>query len=238
MACTYSAHRLFAMPPYIRLSPELDIAFDLFPTSTSNFPMDLGVRKFYHNFDDPTTTLLSYASGIESDVYSMHGQSFPSTASALTPSGASTAVVFDSERETLVKSEDAVMDGTGSCDRSVEQESDESCAKSNPIFSTQVDTLMRTIQTKSTKGQASSAPSPQLNASPHLIMSEHSVQADTDVTKRHRSRSRKSYRCSIPSCTKVFYQKTHLEIHLRAHTGHKPFVRYQDILVLFMIQKN
>jgi len=34
---------------------------------------------------------------------------------------------------------------------------------------------------------------------------------------------RKRYLCSMPDCTKSFYQKTHLEIHIRAHTGAKPF---------------
>jgi hypothetical protein len=28
----------------------------------------------------------------------------------------------------------------------------------------------------------------------------------------------------MPDCNKSFYQKTHLEIHIRAHTGAKPFV--------------
>jgi uncharacterized Zn-finger protein len=28
----------------------------------------------------------------------------------------------------------------------------------------------------------------------------------------------------MPGCSKSFYQKTHLEIHVRAHTGAKPFV--------------
>lgn len=35
---------------------------------------------------------------------------------------------------------------------------------------------------------------------------------------------RKRYQCTIEDCNKSFYQKTHLEIHTRAHTGVKPFV--------------
>jgi uncharacterized Zn-finger protein len=35
---------------------------------------------------------------------------------------------------------------------------------------------------------------------------------------------RKRYQCNMPDCSKSFYQKTHLEIHIRAHTGAKPFV--------------
>jgi len=38
------------------------------------------------------------------------------------------------------------------------------------------------------------------------------------------SRPRKRYLCTISGCGKAFYQKTHLEIHTRAHTGVKPFL--------------
>jgi hypothetical protein len=38
-------------------------------------------------------------------------------------------------------------------------------------------------------------------------------------------KSRRKYDCEIPGCRKSFFQKTHLEIHKRAHTGDKPFVR-------------
>jgi hypothetical protein len=36
--------------------------------------------------------------------------------------------------------------------------------------------------------------------------------------------SKKRYSCTIENCTKSFYQKTHLDIHERAHTGVKPYV--------------
>ncbi|KAF2086959.1 hypothetical protein K490DRAFT_10151, partial [Saccharata proteae CBS 121410] len=35
---------------------------------------------------------------------------------------------------------------------------------------------------------------------------------------------RKRYQCNMPECGKRFYQKTHLDIHRRAHTGVKPFL--------------
>jgi len=38
------------------------------------------------------------------------------------------------------------------------------------------------------------------------------------------AKSKKRYQCEIEGCNKSFFQKTHLEIHTRAHTGHKPFV--------------
>ncbi|RPA78286.1 hypothetical protein BJ508DRAFT_188125, partial [Ascobolus immersus RN42] len=34
---------------------------------------------------------------------------------------------------------------------------------------------------------------------------------------------RKRYECTFPSCNKSFFQKTHLEIHTRAHSGDKPY---------------
>lgn len=37
---------------------------------------------------------------------------------------------------------------------------------------------------------------------------------------------KKKYSCNMPNCNKTFYQKTHLEIHIRAHTGAKPFVSH------------
>ena len=37
-------------------------------------------------------------------------------------------------------------------------------------------------------------------------------------------KGKKRYQCTMPDCDKSFYQKTHLEIHIRAHTGVKPFV--------------
>ncbi|EMC97356.1 hypothetical protein BAUCODRAFT_68708 [Baudoinia panamericana UAMH 10762] len=64
---------------------------------------------------------------------------------------------------------------------------------------------MRTIQAKSGSDQRDShKPRP---AEPHSS-----------------PKSKKRYQCNVDGCGKAFYQKTHLEIHTRAHTGIKPFV--------------
>jgi hypothetical protein len=36
-------------------------------------------------------------------------------------------------------------------------------------------------------------------------------------------KAKKRYECDVPGCNKSFFQKTHLDIHSRAHTGDKPF---------------
>lgn len=81
---------------------------------------------------------------------------------------------------------------------------------SNEItFKTEVDTLMKTIQTKSQSSQ------PQ-KSSP--------VEQSRPVDGASRSKDdKKRYVCTIENCSKSFYQKTHLDIHERSHTGDKPY---------------
>ncbi|KAF1967035.1 zinc finger protein-like protein OZF [Bimuria novae-zelandiae CBS 107.79] len=74
---------------------------------------------------------------------------------------------------------------------------------SGSAFATHVDTLMKAIQAKEA---AATGKEP----------------TKGDETKPGR-RAPKRYVCSIPDCGKAFYQKTHLDIHRRAHTGDKPF---------------
>ncbi|KAF2176261.1 zinc finger protein OZF [Zopfia rhizophila CBS 207.26] len=72
-------------------------------------------------------------------------------------------------------------------------------------FSTDVDTLMKAIQAQSKPVHQHTQP----------VVKE-------DDTKSN-GKPKKRYQCSMPDCGKSFYQKTHLDIHTRAHTGHKPF---------------
>lgn len=76
----------------------------------------------------------------------------------------------------------------------------------SPVIATDIDTLMRAIQTK---GQSSEAQAEDIEEP-----------ADPPTS----SKPKKRYLCDIPDCGKAFYQKTHLEIHTRAHTGVKPFL--------------
>ncbi|TKX25482.1 zinc-finger double domain-containing protein 1 [Elsinoe australis] len=71
-------------------------------------------------------------------------------------------------------------------------------------FATDIDTLMKVVQAKSTDDSTAQK------------TVQRTVSSPTRVTK-------KKYHCSSGGCTKSFMQKTHLDIHLRSHTGIKPF---------------
>ena len=102
---------------------------------------------------------------------------------------------------------------------------------------TDVDTLMKAIQTKSEKSTPP-GPSPvayQPSIKPCSNPAEQRVRSRGYGFDHGAFKSRKKYQCHIPACGKVFFQKTHLEIHVRAHTGHKPFVSGVDSLRLYNI---
>jgi len=88
-------------------------------------------------------------------------------------------------------------------------------------FSTDVDCLMKAIQAKQKNPQPAS---PKVRASIPSFAEPQVHASPVQLTPDGRNKARKRYQCSIPGCVKSFYQKTHLEIHTRAHTGVKPFV--------------
>ncbi|TKA69888.1 hypothetical protein B0A49_08009 [Cryomyces minteri] len=114
-------------------------------------------------------------------------------------------------------------------DSSSPTESDDS---NDTNFSTDVDTLMKAIQAKSRPTQQR-----QRNKSEKVghqilkdVASSRTYDVDSQATcesgepTRSSAKAKKSYQCTMPDCSKRFYQKTHLEIHTRAHTGVKPFL--------------
>ncbi|TKA69917.1 hypothetical protein B0A55_07637, partial [Friedmanniomyces simplex] len=83
--------------------------------------------------------------------------------------------------------------------------SPDSSDESKPaVFSTDIDVLMRAIQAKSQPA-------------------EHREHEKSEPRVPTLSKVKKRYECEVAGCGKAFTQKTHLEIHTRAHTGSKPF---------------
>lgn len=103
-------------------------------------------------------------------------------------------------------------------------------------FSTEVDVLMKAIQSKVGSQPSGLQPLPSLQQLTHgssngfhpayampLSASppRYPLMVDDQVS---RSGKKRKYTCTLPHCGKSFAQKTHLDIHTRAHTGDKPFV--------------
>lgn len=112
-------------------------------------------------------------------------------------------------------------------------------------FGTEVDTLMKAIQakTKSTTPQTTSSadqsrPVVGVSRTPPYAQAASQggayasgeasqvklTQEDLQEEASSPKGGKKRYQCTIENCTKSFYQKTHLDIHERAHTGVKPYV--------------
>ncbi|KAJ4354001.1 DNA-binding transcription factor [Didymosphaeria variabile] len=87
-------------------------------------------------------------------------------------------------------------------------------------FATDVDTLMKAIQAK--QSTASNRDPAKVSDYAGIKSSASKEKWQEDEIKPAR-RAAKRYVCTIPECGKAFYQKTHLDIHRRAHTGDKPF---------------
>ena len=97
-------------------------------------------------------------------------------------------------------------------------------SSSKKDIGTDVDTLMRAIQTKATLPAQNIQP-PRVHDNNIRDSSGGSASSAMNCEIPIESKSKRRYPCRISSCAKIFTQKTHLEIHMRAHTGHKPYVR-------------
>jgi hypothetical protein len=98
-----------------------------------------------------------------------------------------------------------------------------STASGEVVFGTDVDTLMKAIQTKAATAQSSPVTPVKQSYSPAYQHSERS-RLTSPQSEDGKPSSKKRYQCNILGCNKAFYQKTHLDIHIRAHTGDKPYV--------------
>ena len=111
-------------------------------------------------------------------------------------------------------------------------------------FGTEVDTLMKAIQAKSQPvppqtsspvvqsrpvvGHSFTPPYTQTASQGGMQTGEESKFKLTGEDVQDEAGSpkggKKRYQCTVEHCSKSFYQKTHLDIHVRAHTGDKPYV--------------
>jgi hypothetical protein len=114
-------------------------------------------------------------------------------------------------------------------------------------FGTDVDTLMKAIQSKSQQNKSQPQQHTSIDQSTSVVGfpapsssssfshnntrtfvahvdKENEQRLTKDGFQDNKSSPKKRYECSIKGCDKSFYQKTHLEIHARAHTGVKPYV--------------
>lgn len=88
-----------------------------------------------------------------------------------------------------------------------------------------VDTLMKAIQTKSVPQLQRLPSSPDTSSSRrHSHSSIDSSQIST-LDEAESSTNKRRYQCNVASCGKIFTQKARLNVHSRAHTGYKPYVR-------------
>jgi hypothetical protein len=106
-------------------------------------------------------------------------------------------------------------------------------------FDTEVDILMKAIQAKRETDtivhqaeikikQEHRQPTPKAEApSPSDLRSIPEARPRWKIVKTRTKQTK--YICDIPDCGRGFYQKTHLDIHKRAHTGDKPYVSTKPV---------
>jgi hypothetical protein len=111
-----------------------------------------------------------------------------------------------------------------------------------------VDTLMKAIQSDAQQEKSQAQPSSSIEQNTSVVgpptfsptsinFSNNRIEQNMDqrLTSHHfqddKGPSKKKYECVVKGCDKSFFQKTHLEIHARAHTGVKPYVsRWRVVL--------
>lgn len=181
-------------------------------SSAFSFNQSFGVG--YQAGQPPSSSYLpnsSYQSALPQSAYPLDGRGQP-----VKPEMGSPVEPYQQMGDLNLSSEDYRMASSG------ESES----GGAGIHFSTDVDTLMKAIQAKQPTPEKRRAAPQEVSETP---AGRGPLQADA-LPKEPQSQTKpgekgkKRYQCDMPGCNKSFYQKTHLDIHRRAHTGFKPFV--------------
>lgn len=202
----------------------MELSMPMFGTATSMAP-SMNFQSSAYGFD--LSSMNQYAVqqplNFAFQPQMQHSNSFPQSSAGMSPAVTVTDVRTNAPhglRSPSVKTEPSPVEGIHAQSFPLTNEEALPAATTEATetpggiaFNTDIDCLMRAIQHKS-KGTSSPAEQDQVVPIPEPV-------AASEV--KH-SKSRKRYQCSMPDCNKSFYQKTHLEIHTRAHTGVKPFV--------------
>lgn len=90
---------------------------------------------------------------------------------------------------------------------------------------TEIDVLMKEIQSKVAAINEVELPESRYQSPPQETKREEESRfSSPEASQSSGKGSRKRYPCDYRRCRQKFSQKTHLEIHLRSHTGVKPYV--------------
>ena len=236
-----SASRNVSNPPPARQyqppTSHMEMNMPMFSTQamTTSVPYQSGAYAFDSMPVNPYNMQQTYSVGYPPSM--PHPVSYPQSSDMQQhlPTVREARNAFPMDRNPPVKAESSSpmathpMSHDGSYHGDYKRSHSEPTADSNTAtFSTDVDTLMKAIQAQ----QPSPRPdAPKVCGTVHDKPSQYGVsQTSQEEDNKPTQKPKKRYQCSMPGCKKSFYQKTHLEIHTRAHTGVKPFVCIPDTL--------
>ncbi|KAF2798356.1 zinc finger protein-like protein OZF [Melanomma pulvis-pyrius CBS 109.77] len=215
-----SSSRTVTLPPtsraYQATTSHMDINMPMFPAHTmaTSMPYQPGVFAFDTLPVNPYN--MQHAFPVNYPQPAPHSTGYAGTTSIpQVPTSRDAPSEFSVERTPPVKAESSspvqsspmYHDAPNSNDfKRSNSEPEDGCAID---FATDVDTLMKAIQAKQ---------------KPAPPQQQHSEPPKEEGEVKPSDNPKKRYKCKLLDCNKSFYQKTHLEIHMRAHTGVKPFL--------------
>ena len=117
--------------------------------------------------------------------------------------------ILDHQHHLAIKSE--IASPATTCGSSTQESESESTANEEETLN-EVDALMRAIQARTSPCDMT------------MGLADDCDRKSEDEKNVEDAPREKQYQCDLGSCVKAFTQKTHLEIHKRAHSGSKPYL--------------